>query len=241
MVDQTSPEETMAGSTNLARYLGELVERKWAEPDGALLSALTEAADDGDRPSQEELVAMGMMLLIAGHETTINLIGNALLGLLTHPDQLALLRDRPESTPALVEELLRWDSPVQNAPARFTAEAVEVAGTTIPAGVTVVLSLAAANRDPHRFSDADELRIDCDAQGHVALGHGLHHCLGAQLARIEGEVAVRAVLDRYPELALAVDPSELVRRRSTLVRGVTTLPVHLGASRLVGANGTFER
>ncbi len=129
---------------------------------------------------------MAMLLLIAGHETTANLIGNAVLGLLTHPDQLALLRADPALLPGAVEEFLRYDTPVHNAPVRFAAEDVEVAGTTIPAGAAVQLSLGAANRDPDRVAGAAELRIDRDASGHVAFGHGLHFCLGAQLARIEG-------------------------------------------------------
>jgi Cytochrome P450 len=227
MVDQTSHEETTAGSANLFRYLGDLIDRKRGEPDDALLSALIEVSDDGDRLSREELVAMGMLLLIAGHETSVNLVGNALLGLLIHPDQRALLRARPDLTANLVEEVLRWDSPVQNTPARFTTEPVEMGGVTIPAGVAVVLSLAAANRDPDRFPGADELRIDRAAQGHVAFGHGLHHCLGAQLARIEAEVAIGVLLARFPDLELAVDAAELVHRRSTLVRGLTELPAHL--------------
>lgn len=229
LVDQPSPEETVAGSSNLVRYLGELVERNRSEPDTALLSALTEVADDGDRLSHDELVGMGVLLLVAGNETTINLVGNALLGLFTHPDQLALLRERPELTPSLVEEVLRWDSPVQSLAYRFAIEDVDVGGTTIPAGASVFLSLAAANRDPSRFPDADRLRIDRDTSGHVGFGHGVHHCLGAQLARMEGEVAIRSLLARYPDLTLALDPAELVHRHSPIIRGLTALPVHLGA------------
>ena len=187
-----------------------------------------EVADDGDRLSAEELVAMAMLLLIAGHETTVNLIGNGVLALLTHPDQRALLRERPELLPAAVEEFLRWDSPVHSTPLRFAAEDVEYSGVTIPARSVVTLSLAAANRDPERFADAEELRIDRDAGGHVAFGHGLHHCLGAQLARIEGQEAIGMLLRRRPEFELAVDAWELVHRRSTLVRGLTELPVELG-------------
>jgi len=227
MVDESSPEETGAASGQLFGYLGELIARKRAEPDGALLSALVEVADDEDRLSEEELLGMAMLLLIAGHETTTNLIGNAVLGLLTHPDQLALLRERPELLPAAVEEFLRWDSPVYNAPVRFTTEDVGVAGTVIPAGSVVQLALGSANRDSTRFPDADELRVDRDASGHVAFGHGLHFCLGAQLARIEGEVAIGALLGRFPGLRPAVDPAELLHRRSTLIHGLRTLPVVL--------------
>ncbi|TQM14159.1 cytochrome P450 family protein [Pseudonocardia kunmingensis] len=228
MVDESAQGDAQAASAAMHSYLGNLVEAKRARPDGGLLSALVEVAEDGDRLSQEELVAMGMMLLIAGHETTVNLIGNGVLALLTHPAQRALLQERPDLLPAAVEEFLRWDSPVHSAPVRFAAEDVEYSGVTIPAGAVVTLSLAAANRDAGRFDDAEELRVDRDAGGHVAFGHGLHHCLGAQLARIEGQEAIAALLARRPELALAVDAQELVHRRSTLIRGLTELPVELG-------------
>jgi vitamin D3 1,25-hydroxylase len=228
MVDDSRQEESAAAMGALHAYLGRLIDAKRAAPDGALISALIEEADEGDRLSEEELVAMAMMLLIAGHETTVNLIGNGVLALLTHPAQRALLQERPDLLPAAVEEFLRWDSPVHSAPVRFAAEDVEYSGVTIPAGSVVTLSLAAANRDGARFADAEELRVDRDAGGHVAFGHGLHHCLGAQLARIEGQVAIGALLARRPELALAVDAEELVHRRSTLIRGLTELPVHPG-------------
>ena len=228
MVDESTQEASMAASDALYGYLSRLIDHKRGNPDDALLSALTEVADDGDRLSQDELVAMAMMLLIAGHETTVNLIGNGLLALLTHPAQRALLRERPELLPSAVEEFLRWDSPVHSTPVRFAAEDVEYSGVTLPAGSVVTLSLAAANRDPGRFAGADELRVDRDGSGHVAFGHGLHHCLGAQLARIEGQEAIGLLLARRPELTLAVDPQELLYRRSTLVRGLQTLPVELG-------------
>jgi cytochrome P450 len=229
LVDETGQDATRQGMANLHRYLGELVEGKRAEPDDALLSGLIEVSEDGDVLSHEELVAMGIMLLVAGHETTVNLIGNAVLGLLRHPEQRARVTADPELTPKLVEEVLRHDSPIQNAPHRFTSEDVEIGGTTIPAGSPVVLSLGAANRDPRRFPDAADLQIERDVQGHVAFGHGLHHCLGAQLARIEGDVAVRFLLARFPDLAAAVPFEELVYRQSTLVRGVKSFPVTLRA------------
>jgi cytochrome P450 len=226
--ERGAPDAGQAASFALHGYLAELIARKRAEPDDALLSALVEVAEDGDRLSADELVAMAMLLLIAGHETTVNLIGNGVLALLAHPDQRELLRQRPELLPVAVEEFLRWDSPVHSTPVRFAAEDVEYSGVTIPARSVVTLSLAAANRDPERFPDAEELRVDRDASGHVAFGHGLHHCLGAQLARIEGQVAIGMLLRQRPRLALAVDPRELVQRRSMLVRGLTELPVELG-------------
>jgi len=227
MVDESTPDETTSAFGQLYGYLSELIGRKRAEPDGALISGLIEVADEGDRLAQDELVAMAMLLLIAGHETTVNLIGNAVLALLTHPDQRALLRERPDLLAGAVEEVLRWDSPVHSTPARFAAEDVEYSGVTIPVGSVVLLSLASANRDAERFDDAEQLRIDRDAGGHTAFGHGLHHCLGAQLARIEGQEAVGALLRRFPDLALDVPVEDLLHRRSTLVRGLRALPVRL--------------
>ncbi|WP_214408258.1 cytochrome P450 family protein [Pseudonocardia lacus] len=230
MVDAADRAEGMANdsSARLYGYLSELIAAKRENPDDALISALIQVAEDDDRLSEPELVAMAMMLLIAGHETTVNLIGNGLLALLTHPDQLALLRERPELIGSAVEEFLRWDSPVHTTPARFAAEDVEYSGVVIPAGSVVVLSLAAANRDERHTEEPAELRVDRDASGHVAFGHGLHHCLGAQLARIEGQEGIGALIARRPDIALAVDPDELVHRRSTLVRGLKQLPVVLG-------------
>lgn len=229
LVDDAALGDKNEAMGKLHGYLSELVEAKRTQPDDGLISGLVEVAEDGDTLSQEELVAMSMLLLIAGHETTVNLVGNGVLALLTHPEQRALLRERSELLASAVEEFLRWDSPVQTTPARFAAEDVEYSGVTIPAGSIVVLSLASANRDAERFPDAADLRIDRDATGHTAFGHGLHHCLGAQLARIEGQEAVRALLDRYPGMRLAGTVEDLVYRRSTLVRGLRSLPVELAA------------
>jgi len=228
MIDDGEQEATGAANAAMFGYLGELVESKRAEPDDGLLSALVEVSDEGDRLSEPELVAMAMLLLIAGHETTVNLIGNGSYGLLTNPDQLALLRERPDLVPQAVDEFLRWDAPVQSPPVRFMSEDVEVSGTTVPAGSVVMLSLAAANRDGEQFPEPDALRVDRDASGHVSFGYGLHYCLGAQLARIEGQEAFAALLGRFPGISLAVPPDDLVHRRSTLVRGLRELPVELG-------------
>jgi cytochrome P450 len=135
--------------------------------------------------------------------------------------------------PSAVEEFLRWESPVHSTPARFAAEDVEYAGVTIPARSVVVLSLAAANRDPRRFTDAEDLRVDREPGGHLAFGHGLHHCLGAQLARIEGQVGIGRLVAHRQGIRLAVDAAELVYRQSTLVRGLKTLPVELGPAPVV--------
>ncbi|GAA1690791.1 cytochrome P450 [Fodinicola feengrottensis] len=227
MVDENPQSDKHEAGANLGAYLSELIERKRAEPDGALLSALIEVSDSGDRLSPGELVAMAMMLLIAGHETTANLIGNGMLGLLTHPEQRDRLLADPALLPAAVEEFLRWDSPVHNAPIRFAAEDVRIGDAVIPAGAMVILSTGSANRDSDKFADPSRLDPDRDTSGHLSFGHGLHFCLGASLARMEGQVAIGALLRRFPAISLAVPAQDLLHRRSTLVHGLRELPVHL--------------
>ncbi|MBN9738611.1 MULTISPECIES: cytochrome P450 [unclassified Pseudonocardia] len=232
MVDDSPQEEKFAAMGSLHGYLSELIERKRTEPDDALLSSLLAVSEaDGDTLSHEELVAMAMLLLIAGHETTVNLIGNGVLALLTHPGERARLQDDPSLITSAVEEFLRFESPVTNTPMRFASEDVTYSGVTIPAGSTVMLGLAAANRDPAWTERAEELDITRDASGGVFFGHGIHFCLGAQLARTEGRVAIGKLVAQRPDLALAVDPSELTYRESTLVRGLTGMPVTVGAAR----------
>nr|3A4Z_A Chain A, Vitamin D hydroxylase [Pseudonocardia autotrophica]3A4Z_B Chain B, Vitamin D hydroxylase [Pseudonocardia autotrophica]3A4Z_C Chain C, Vitamin D hydroxylase [Pseudonocardia autotrophica]3A4Z_D Chain D, Vitamin D hydroxylase [Pseudonocardia autotrophica]3A4Z_E Chain E, Vitamin D hydroxylase [Pseudonocardia autotrophica]3A50_A Chain A, Vitamin D hydroxylase [Pseudonocardia autotrophica]3A50_B Chain B, Vitamin D hydroxylase [Pseudonocardia autotrophica]3A50_C Chain C, Vitamin D hydro len=229
LVDDSPADDKNAAMGKLHGYLSDLLERKRTEPDDALLSSLLAVSDmDGDRLSQEELVAMAMLLLIAGHETTVNLIGNGVLALLTHPDQRKLLAEDPSLISSAVEEFLRFDSPVSQAPIRFTAEDVTYSGVTIPAGEMVMLGLAAANRDADWMPEPDRLDITRDASGGVFFGHGIHFCLGAQLARLEGRVAIGRLFADRPELALAVGLDELVYRRSTLVRGLSRMPVTMG-------------
>ncbi|WP_410631634.1 cytochrome P450 family protein [Amycolatopsis sp. cmx-4-83] len=224
VVDESTPAAAREGMGKLQAYLSELIEAKRKQPDDGLISALISDSDD-DKLTHPELVAMSVMLLIAGHETTVNLIGNGLLALLTHPDQLAVLRENPDLMPAAVEEFLRWDSPVHSLSTFYTTEDVEYSGVTIPGGSVVRLSLAAANRDPERFPDAEQLRFDRAEPGHVAFSHGLHYCLGAQLARVEGQEAIRTLITARPGMALAVPPVELSYRRSHVVRGLKELPV----------------
>jgi cytochrome P450 len=164
---------------------------------------------------------------VAGHETTVNLIGNAVLALLRNPDQLQILKDRPELIPASTEEFLRLEGPVNIATFRYTAEPVEIGGVTIPADELVMVSLLAANRDPEKYENADKLDVTRSAQGHLAFGHGIHFCLGAPLARLEFDVALTQLLARFPKLELAAEPETLVWRDSTLIRGLHTLPVRL--------------
>lgn len=229
VLDDSRPGMAMEAMRKLQDYLSDLIEQKRSTPDEGLISALISHADE-DKLSHTELIAMSVMLLIAGHETTVNLIGNGLLALLTHPHQFALLRENPDLVHAAVEEFLRWDSPVHSLSTFYTTEDVEYSWVTIPGGSVVRLSLAAANRDPERFTDAAELRINRSDAGHLAFSHGLHHCLGAQLARVEGQEAIRALITAHPGMTLAVDPSDLQYRHSRVVRGLKKLPVLLSAT-----------
>ncbi|MFE2984713.1 cytochrome P450 [Streptomyces sp. NPDC059262] len=209
----------------LAAYLRDLIEDKRASaPADDLLSALIRTtAEDGDRLSPDELCAMAFILLIAGHETTVNLIAGGVRALLMHPDQLAALRADMTLLGGAVEEMLRYEGPVENATYRFTVEDTEVGGTVIPGGSAVLIGLAAADHDPERFPEPDRFDIRRDARGHIAFGHGLHHCLGAPLARLEGQVALRALLDRAPALALDGPADDWLP--GMLIRGVRSLPV----------------
>ena len=229
LVDNSGEGPTHEALGRLNGYLEELIGRKRAEPDDKLIASLIEVADaDGDRLAPDELLAMVMLLLIAGHETTVNLIGNGMRALLTHPDQLARLQAHPELIDSAVEEILRYDTPVAQTPARFTSEDVEYSGVTIPAGQMVMYSLSAANRDPRWVEDPDTFDITRSTSGAIYFAHGNHHCIGAQLARIEGRVAIGTLVRDRPDIALAVDPSELGYRQSSLIRGLTSLPVTPG-------------
>jgi cytochrome P450 len=221
------PADRTAAGIAMAQYLGALVADKRARPADDMLSAIVAVSEDADRLSADETVSMAFLLLVAGHETTVNLIGNGMLALLRHPERLAELRADPDLTPRAVEEFLRFDGPVDLATFRHTTEPVEIGGTVIPPGEVVLVALASANRDPDQYPAADELDLHRDA-GHLAFGYGLHHCLGAPLARLEGDVAFRTLLARFPDLALACEPDQLTWRSSILLRGLTRLPVRLG-------------
>ncbi|MFI0421560.1 cytochrome P450 [Spongiactinospora sp. 9N601] len=193
-----------------------LILRRRAEPTGDLLSSLIRVHDeDGDRLSDQEMVTMVLTLVLAGHETTAHLIGNGTAALLTHPDQLERLRAEPELMPLAVHELMRWCGPVHGTRIRYAAEDVELGGVKIAQGQPVMAILVGANYDPRRFADPDRLDITRESEGHrethVGFGSGLHYCLGAALARQEGEVAFAGLLRRFPRLALACDPGELQR------------------------------
>jgi cytochrome P450 len=235
LIDDSGDAATHQANASLAAYLSELVERKRADPDEALISALIEVSEEGEQLSTTEIIAMAMLLLIAGHETTATLITTAVEAMLRDPD----LRDRlaasdQDGLRAAIEEFLRWGSPIAQAPLRFAAEDVDFDGVVVPRGAMVMVSLAAANHDPARFEAPDELEPVRDTTGHLAFGHGLHFCLGASLARLEAEVALRTLLDRYPGIA-AASPLPVVRRRSVLVNAWQRLPVLLDPEQAVEA------
>jgi cytochrome P450 len=217
----------------LAAYFTELIAAKRAAPGDDLVSALVvapgNAGSDGaaDGLTANELLSTIYLLVMAGFDTTVNLIASGTLALLTHPGEVARLRQDPALLPAAVEELLRFTSPVNHANDRFTTEDVEVGGVVIPAGEWVFPALSSADRDPAQFADPDRLDLGRDASGHVAFGHGVHHCLGAPLARMEAEVALGALFERFPAISLAAPLSDLRWRPVSLMNGLESLPVRL--------------
>ncbi|MFI0237913.1 cytochrome P450 [Streptomyces sp. NPDC016845] len=227
------PERSAKASQEMAVYLAGLAEEKRRQRDAAesdLLHALvrTHDGDSGsaDRLAPEELLGMAFLLLVAGHETTVNLISNSVQLLLGHPEQLAALRADPDLIEGAVEETLRFESPAPAGTYRYSAEPVELADVRIPAGARVVLSIAAANRDPARFPAPELFDIRRDpatTRAHLAFGHGLHHCLGAPLARLEATLALRLLLDRFPRLAFDGDGTP--KWRPSLMRSLRELRV----------------
>jgi cytochrome P450 len=188
---------------------------------------LLAARDDEDRLSENELVSMAFLLLVAGHETTVNLIASGMLALLLNPAELARLRADPAPIAGAVEELLRYVNPVSNATFRCATEPVELGGVHIGRGDPVLVSLSGANRDPARFGDPDRLDLGRDSSGHLAFGHGIHYCLGAPLARLEAGIAISGLLARFGSISLAVPAASLRWRPSTLIHGLESLPVRL--------------
>lgn len=228
LINGSDPEAITSAGEHLFGYIAELVARKRREPGDDLISALVGAADGQDRLSEPELISMVFLLLVAGHETTVNLIGNCVYDLLVAPERVAALRTEPELVDNAVEEALRHQSPVNMATMRHTTEPVRLGEVEIPAGELVLVALGSANRDERRYPDAAEFDPRRDTSGHLGFGHGIHFCLGASLARLEGQVAVRRLVERFPGMALAVPPEQLRWRPSTLVHGLEELPVRLG-------------
>ena len=222
-------EAYVTAAVGMLDLLRELVEHRRSTPGDDLFSALVTAREGGDRLSEDELTSAGFLLLAAGHETTVNLIANGANALLTHPDQRTLLQNRPDLLPAAIEELLRHDGPLNVTAPYVTTAPVDVDGMTIPAGDVVLACLTAAGRDPARFAAPQRLDLTRTDGGHVAFGHGIHHCLGAPLARLEGRIALGTLLARFPHLRLAVPSEALVRTPGLLMNGFAALPVVLGA------------
>jgi cytochrome P450 PksS len=213
---------------SFVRYLRKLVERRHVDPRNDLITALTQAQEAGDKLSKDELLAMAFLLLVAGHETTVNLIASGTLALLEHPEQMQRLRRDPSLVKPAVEELLRYTSPVEMATERYAREEVEIAGTTIPRGELVLAVLGSANRDERHFEYPDVLDLARDPNRHLAFGRGgVHHCLGAPLARMEGQIAISAFLRHFSEARLAVAPESLRWRRGVFLRGLRRLPLVL--------------
>jgi len=223
MADPDIVAHGVAARRNLTEYFRRLLPERRQHPKADLLSLLIGVEEQGDRLNEGELLAMCLLLFIAGHETTVNLIGNGTLALLEHPDQMARFKDDPALIPSAIEELLRYDSPVQWT-ARITNADVEAGGREIPSGSMIIAAIGAANRDPSHFPDPDRLDIARPDNRHVSFGFGIHFCLGAPLARVEGQIALGTFLRRMPDLTLQTGAT-LDWRESSALRGLKRLPV----------------
>lgn len=221
-------EEAMGQLQAFAAYMQQLVAARREAPGEDLLSRLIHVEEEGEQLNESELFSMMTLLIVAGHETTVSLIGNAVLALLQHRPVWERLREDAELIPGAVEELLRYDSPVDRALTRFVAADTTLGGKRLRKGDLVIAVLGSANRDEAHFEEADVLDIERAPNRHMAFGKGVHYCLGAPLARLEAEVALRALLERFPDLRLDVDPAELTWRDVPLFRSLTRLPVRWG-------------
>jgi cytochrome P450 len=213
------------------RYIRTLIKIRRTEPRDDLISALVQAHESDDRLSENELLSMIVLLLVAGHETTVNLIGNGVIALIAHPEMQERLRDNPSLLRSAVDELLRYDSPVQLATERYTRDEVSLAGVTIPRGELIFAVIGSANRDERQFERPDVLDLEREPNRHVAFGQGVHFCLGASLARLEGQIAISTLLRRTSDLRLATAPQALRYRPSLILRGVESLPVEFSRRR----------
>ena len=223
-----TPEETAAQRSSMIEYLTALVQRKREEPTDDLVGALVSARDEDGKLSEHELITMIITLLVAGHETTVSMIGTCVLTLLRHPEHLAALREHPEHLDHAVEELLRINPIGDGGPLRITLEDVELGGRLIPKGSAVLAAICSANQDPDHFTEGATGTFDParpSATGHMAFGHGPHFCIGSALARAELQIVIGSLLRRFPALRLAEDVSELRMTTGMMVHGLTRLPV----------------
>lgn len=225
-----SPEEIMAGVGAVFGLLDQLIAAKRASPGDDLTSAMIATQADGDAFTHKEILDTLALMVAAGYETTANLLDHAITALLTHPDQLDLVRQGRNDWSDVIEETLRWQGPVVYLSLRYAVEDLDLGDVVIPQGDVIIIGFAGTGRDEQRFGptagDFDITRAD---KQHLSFGYGVHHCLGAALARLEAQVALPALFDRFPDLALAVDPHELRPNRSMLSNGHVTLPVRLNA------------
>jgi cytochrome P450 len=210
---------------SFVRYIRRMIRTRHEEPQDDLTTALVQAEEAGDKLNEDELLAMIFLLLVAGHETTVNLIANGMLALLRHPEQMEELRRDPSLISLAVEELLRFDGPLETTTERYAVEDVLVAGSTIPRGGLVYVVLASANRDEAKFEHPNTLDINRRNNRHLGFGHGMHYCLGAPFARMEAQIAINALLRRFPRLELAVSETKIRWKKGLVLRGVESLPV----------------
>jgi cytochrome P450 len=223
--DASRMEQVPEGFARICDYAAELVTQKRQNPADDLTTALVHAREDEDRLSEEELVAMVAAMILAGSDTIRAFVGNAVLALLDHPDQLRLMLERPDLEAGALEELLRYEGALTTALFRVTTEEMEFAGTVLPAGAPVIAALLSANRDPRQFGDPDRLDLTRTGLRHVGFGHGLHNCLGAALARLEGQAAIPALFRRFPRLTAAIPREELRYIENWAMRRLVRLPV----------------
>lgn len=218
-------QQMMVAGMSLIQYLAEIFDERRAHPKDDLISGLLHVEEDGNKLSQEEMISMIFLLLVAGHETTVNLIASGTMTLLKNPDQKDKLVKDPSLIRSAIEEMLRYESPVENTLNRWAVEDIEIGGKVIPRGDIVLATVLAANRDPSVFPDPDKFDIMREPNKHIAFGNGIHFCLGAPLARLEGAIAINALLRRIPTLELAVAPEQLRWNEQVILHGLTGLPV----------------
>ncbi|SDY28591.1 cytochrome P450 family protein [Salimicrobium album] len=225
--DPEKAEKVQQHMQEFTAYLQEWMADRQENPQNDMISKLIQAEESGDRLSEQELYGVVSLLIIAGHETTVNLISNGMYALMTHPEQMRKLQEQPDLLRPAIEEMLRFEGPVEFSTDRWASETVELQGQTIHRGEHVLVALDAANRDPEAFEDPDVFDITRGRSKHLAFGKGMHFCLGAPLARVEAEVSLQTLLERFPDLQLSTDVSDLEWRPGILMRGLMELPVRL--------------